>query len=353
MDEMIFQPKSKWTSGLDDIIISSRIRLARNLQDFSFPQRINSEKAKEILDKSEKAIAHLSKKNGHRYYFYRLQELNEQKKGILLEKHLISPPLLETKIPAAVAIREDQAVAIMFNEEDHLRIQCFLPAAQLEEAWLLASKTDDILSEFLHYAFDSKLGYLTSCPTNIGTGLRASLMLHLPGLVMSKQAAAIFDSMPRFGLTVRGIYGERTQGLGNLFQISNQVTLGQKEEDIINKLNSVVNQVMEQERQCRRQLQKKYANELYDSIWRSYGILANARTITSEEMMEKLSHLRLGVDMGIIVGITTQQINELMLAGQPNFINESCHKKLSFSQRDWERAKLIRKNLKNINVKEE
>ncbi len=353
MNGQIFKPQSKWTSGLDDIIISSRIRLARNIKGFPFPQRLNSRRAKEILDIGEQAVAYLSQKTKHLYSFYRLQELDQQKKGVLLEKHLISPPLLASELPTAVAVREDEAVAIMFNEEDHLRIQCFLPAGQLAEAWRLANKVDDILSEKITYAFDDKLGYLTACPTNIGTGLRASLMVHLPGLVIIKQAAPLFDSMPRLGLTVRGIYGEKTQGLGNLFQISNQVTLGQNEEEIINKLNSVVDQVVKQEKESRKKLQENYTNELYDSICRSYGILANARTISSEEMMEQMSLLRLGLDMGVIIGITAKDINELMLAGQPNFINESCSKIFNPSQRDWERAKLIRKKLRSIRVGEE
>jgi protein arginine kinase len=348
MSDLLFMPRSKWTTGLDEVAVSSRIRLARNLSDRCFPHLMNDQQAQSLLNEGEEAVKELSRKTGQPYSFYRLSDLTAVQRGVLLEKHLISPLLLEQRISTAVAIRHDEAVSIMFNEEDHLRIQCFLPGEQLVESWSLADQVDDCLGEVLSYAFDEKLGYLTTCPTNLGSGLRASVMLHLPALVMTQKAAEVFDNMARLGLVVRGVYGEKTQGLGDLFQLSNQITLGKKEIEIINYLQSVAEQMIEKEKQSRRILQQQSAMELYDSVWRAYGILTNARSISTCEMMEKISLLRLGSCMGIINNIDAPKLNELMLSCQPNFIGQKCQKELSPVQRDWERADLIRKTLKKI-----
>ena len=243
-DPVFNDPAGNWTIGLgneSDIVISSRIRIARNLSEYPFPAYMTAEKKEEVCDKIFGAVKLLQQSSGQEYKYYRLNELSANQRMVLLEKHLISPALLNGEKGTALIVRTDEAVAIMVNEEDHLRLQCFLPALQLEETWKMADKIDSILEKQLDFAFDNEFGYLTACPSNTGTGLRASVMLHLPALVMVKQTSKVFETMPRLGLTVRGIYGEGSKAQGNLFQISiNQVTLGISEEEIINRLKTVV-----------------------------------------------------------------------------------------------------------------
>ncbi len=350
-DQIFNNAATKWTqvgANDGDIVLSSRLRLARNMKGMPFPFRLPAQKEKILADVVAGAIEQLEKKTRHEYCFLRLAELTVLERQQLLEKHLISKELAASEDYPAVAIRKDEAIAIMVNEEDHIRIQCFLPGLQLDQVWQLANEVDDILCGQLNFAFDNEFGYLTACPTNVGTGMRASVMLHLPALVTIKKLDAIFATLPKLGLTVRGLYGEGTKGAGNLFQISNQVTLGNGELEIIHHLQSVVSQVVEKERQARRILQKEYAITLYDKIWRACGTLAFARSISTDELIERLSQLRLGVDMGIIGGITGEEINALLIATQPAFIQSRAEKELSPSIRDWERATLVRKVLANV-----
>lgn len=342
------RPQTKWSLGAGmqgDIVISSRLRLARNLKNIPFPHRLNEAGQKEVLNAVSSAIPNLEKKTKRSYFYMTLAELTSLQRKMLVEKHLISPQFAQSRIDSALAIRQDEAVSIMVNEEDHLRIQCLLPAFSLEDAWKTANDVDDALAGKLEFAFDEQLGYLTACPTNLGTGLRASAMLHLPALVMSKKADSIFSSLPKLGLTVRGIYGEGTSAIGNLFQVSNEITLGRSEEDIIIHLQSVVMQLVEQERQARRIIQKEYDVLLYDNIWRAYGILSQARSLDAQEMMERLSLLRLGLDLGIFAGITHNKINELMIAGQDAFLQSANNGESNPQKLNWERAALVRKTL--------
>lgn len=347
--DIFSQPGSKWTEGLGpnaDIVISSRVRLARNILNLPFPDMLTGEKEKEILESIKNIIdtVEFKDKVGN-FYFLPLQELSGLEKSILVEKHLISPQHAQSHGHKGAIIREDESVSVMVNEEDHLRIQCLLPGMQLNEAWSLANEIDDTLEQNLDFAFDKDKGYLTSCPTNVGTGMRASVMLHLPGLVLTRQGYQVFATMNQIGLTVRGMYGEGSEALGNLFQISNQVTLGLTEEEIINHLNSVTLQVVDQERNARKILFQEAKEQLEDRVWRAYGILSHARIISSQEAMGLLSELRLGTDMNIIQNIDPKVFNVLMVTTQTAFLQQKSETELLPHLRDIMRASCIRDKL--------
>jgi protein arginine kinase len=263
-----------------------------------------------------------------------------------VEKHLISPNHAEESRNGAVILSHNEGISIMVNEEDHLRIQCLFPGLQLNEAWELASRIDDIFESRLDYAYDEKRGYLTSCPTNVGTGIRASVMLHLPGLVLTQQIGRIVHAITQVGLAVRGIYGEGSEALGNLFQISNQITLGQSEEEIIANLRNVVRQIIEHERGARQKLVAESRGRIHDRVSRSFGILAHAYVMDSKEAAQRLSDVRLGIDLGYLKGISPHVINELVVMTQPGFLQQYAGGKLSPEERDLRRAELIREKLK-------
>ncbi len=346
-ESFINSPSTKWTEGYgkdSDIIISSRIRLARNLAETPFPQNSKPEAAKKIIQKVDEALSQSAKKQYEMLYMEDLQELE---RDMLVEKHLISPALAK-KNTAGVSIRNDEGVAVMVNEEDHLRIQCFMPALQLEEAWNLANKVDNLLAEKLNFAYHEHLGYLTACPTNTGTGLRASVMLHLPLLTLSQEIKGIFAKVGKLGLAVRGIYGEESEIVGNLYQISNQVTLGLSEEEIISNLSDVVGQIIALERKARENMEKQYSRTIYDKVWRSYGIMHYAQSMSSVEMLSQISYLRLGMDMGILPNLSARFLNEMMVLGQPAFLQKQSGKPLLPEERDWERASMIRKKMQEL-----
>lgn len=346
MTDFFNKPESKWTEGdgpYADIVISSRVRLARNLKDIPFPSLLPELQEQKVLNvvKNILKLDEVKNKLGN-FEFFSLQDISLTERRVLVEKHLISPQHAQSHGNKGVALREDEATSIMINEEDHLRIQCLLPAMQLNEAWRMANAVDDALEQKLDFAFDKDKGYLTSCPTNVGTGMRASVMVHLPGLVLTKQANPLLSTMSQFGLTVRGMYGEGTEAFGNLFQISNQVTLGLGEKDIISHLSSVTLQVIEQERNARNILKKEAFEQLEDRVWRAYGILSNARVMSSQEAMKLLSELRLGIDMKIIKDIDPRNFITLMILTQPAFLQKMNEKELSPFMRDIKRAEIIR-----------
>lgn len=351
--DVFSQPGSKWTEGRGpnaDIVISSRVRLARNIQNMPFPDMLVEEKEEEILTSIKDIIGTLDfKEKVGNFHYIPLHELSNLEKRVLVEKHLISPQHAQSNGHKGVIIREDESVSVMVNEEDHLRIQCLLPGMQLNEAWSLANEVDDMLEQSLDFAFDKDKGYLTSCPTNVGTGMRASVMFHLPGLVLTRQGYQIFATMSQIGLTVRGMYGEGSEALGNLFQISNQVTLGLTEEEIINHLNSVALQVIDQERNAREILFQEAKAQLEDRVWRAYGILSHARIISSQEAMSLLSELRLGIDMNIVTGIDPKVFNLLMVTTQTAFLQQKSESELLPHMRDMIRASSIREKLSKNN----
>ncbi|AEF93078.1 ATP:guanido phosphotransferase [Desulfotomaculum nigrificans CO-1-SRB] len=343
---------SKWldASGPEsDIVISSRVRLARNLVDTPFPHLLGHENADKVIYAVQTAIGNEKiKADIGELELSRMTELTPTERQILVEKHLISPDLLEHPEKKAVVLRNDEVVSIMVNEEDHLRIQCLLPGLQLKECWDLANKVDDGLEHILDYAFSEQVGYLTACPTNVGTGLRASVMLHLPAMVMTQQINGVLTTLSKLGLTVRGLYGEGTQASGNLFQVSNQVTLGLTEEEIVDNLIMVTMQLVSQERAARLALYKEQQYQIEDRVWRAFGLLKYARTMTSNDAMGLLSDLRLGVDLGIVPNIPPGLIMELIIMTRPAFLNKLKGKEMNPYQRDIYRAELIRQRLNSF-----
>ncbi|MBF7082818.1 protein arginine kinase [Desulfallas sp. Bu1-1] len=324
-----------------DIVVSSRVRVARNLSGFSFPHLLDREKAEQVIHGVQLALDNAGMQE--RLEITRMAELSPVERQILVEKHLISPDLLQDHEKKAVALRDDEVISIMINEEDHLRIQCLLPGLQLEKAWELVNRVDDGLEKTLDYAFSETFGYLTACPTNAGTGMRASVMLHLPGLVLVDQIRAVLTTISKLGFTVRGLYGEGTEALGNLFQISNQVTMGHSEEEIINSLNSVTGQLLAQEREARKALLRERREQLEDRVGRSYGILKYAHVLSSEEAMRRISDVRLGLDLNLVAGISMDRLVELIVKTRPAYLIKQHGGDLTPTQRDILRAEIIRK----------
>lgn len=348
LERFLSQAVSTWMSaeGPDsDIVLSSRIRLARNFQDYKFPTLFSHEDAKAIIAKMEDLLKQSGYKKFGEMELLKIDEMQPLQKRVLVEKHLISPHLAEDSPYGACLVTENEEVSIMINEEDHLRIQCLFPGLQLSEALKAANEIDDWLENSIVYAFDEERGYLTSCPTNVGTGLRASVMMHLPGLILTQQMNRIIPAINQLGLVVRGIYGEGSEALGNIFQISNQITLGKSEEDIVEDLQSVVSQLIAQERSAREALRKTSNIQLEDRVFRSYGILANSRIIETKEASRCLSDVRLGIDMGYIQNVSKNILNELMILTQPGFLQQYAGGPLRPHERDIRRATLIRERL--------
>ncbi|MEZ0536194.1 protein arginine kinase [Caldicellulosiruptoraceae bacterium PP1] len=327
---------------MEEIVLSSRVRLARNLSDVPFTQKMNDYDASVVINKVKDV---LNNNKSRIYKFLEIQDLNKIKKQVLIERHLISPNLASSKIKSAVAIDESETISIMINEEDHLRIQALYQGSNIEKAWQDANEVDDILEKNLPFAYDEMWGYLTSCPTNVGTGLRASFMLHLPALTLLGYMKNITETITKLGITVRGFYGEGSEIIGNLYQISNQITLGQTEEDIIQNLISITNQIIEQEKQARRKIFEENKIALEDRIYRSYGILKYARSISSNEALRLLSDVRLGIDLGIIKETTIEKTNILINFVQPAILQEYYAREMTPIERDIARADIIKRTL--------
>ena len=334
-------------SGKDsDIVISSRVRLARNLSKLPFPHLLDEEKGRQSLKTIKEAWSKSTNQDLMDMTLFTFNQLSNLDRQILMEKHLISPNHATNHTAySGVLVNGQGSLAIMINEEDHLRIQCFLPGLQLSESLNRAQIIDDALEEDLRLAFDERRGYLTSCPTNTGTGMRASVMMHLPAFVITGQINNLFQNISQLGMTVRGLYGEGTEVIGNLFQLSNQITLGQSEEDIRSKLDSITGQIVEQERLMREKLNADAKYQLEDRVGRAYGILTNACVITSNEAMILLSDVRLGVDMGILKDINTYALNELLVAIRPAHLQKRVGREMEPFERDIKRAEVIKEKL--------
>lgn len=339
---------SRWMrdQGPDsDVALSSRVRLARNLRGAPFPIMASPAQSKAVMEQLL-AVAENGRLNGlGTIDIIRLTELTELEKMVLVEKHLISPSLANESRNGALILSHHEDVSIMINEEDHLRIQCMRPGLQVQEAWNTASLIDDVFEEQIDYAFDEKHGYLTSCPTNVGTGIRASVMMHLPALALTGQLNRILSAVTQVGLAVRGLYGEGSEATGNLYQVSNQITLGQSEQEIIDNLFQVVRQIIEHERGAREKLLSESRARIEDRIRRSYGILSHAIIIDSKEAAQRLSDVRLGVHLGILPQVDVQTLNELMVSTQPGFLQQTYGEVLQPEQRDVTRAEMIRNRL--------
>lgn len=327
-----------------DVVISSRIRLARNFKNIPFQGRITEEASKEILQQTKGAILNDKTILSTQFDFLDFANLNDIEKVALVERYIASQEL--TKHPfAGLLLSKDERISIMINEEDHIRLQVLYPGFQLHEAWNYADKIDNVLEESIEYAFDETYGYLTSCPTNVGTGLRASVMLHLPGLEISQNIPRILDSISKFGLTVRGMYGEGTEAVGSLYQISNQITLGQSEIEMIDHLTAIVKQIIEQERQIRNTFLRETPAMVEDRVYRAYGILKYARQITAKEAIRLLSDVKIGIDLNILKEVDLKTIMKLFMGVQAANIQITEHGILDERRRNIKRAELIRKHL--------
>lgn len=332
-----------WYNDLNDgIILSTRIRLARNLEKTPFPCKLNKDnkdKTRKILtDAILKSNSTLSKD----FEVYELNKMNETEKTAMAEEHLISPQMIKDE-DGAVLVNSDKTMSIMLMEEDHIRLQIIKGGYALEETYDLADKVDDVMEESLTYAFDEKFGYLTACPTNVGTGMRASVMMHLPALVMTGNISRVLQSFSGLGIAVRGLYGEGTNAEGALYQISNSITLGLSEKEIIEKLKTVVDKISDMEKKARDMLMKNRKDDFCDKLMRSYGILKYAVKLTSKESKTMLSEVMLAQNMGIIECNGKMTPLELMIKTAPSVIGGKDG--LSPDERDKKRAEIIRKNL--------
>jgi len=335
--------RAKWVSGAmphGPIVISSRVRLARNLKDLPFPGTMGKEAGQEVLARIERV---LQKPSLDSYQVLRMAELPQNERLALVEEHLISYDLANQR-QGAVALAASSGLSVMLNEEDHLRIQCVLGGLDLEAAWQGASRCDDLLESELDFAFHEEYGYLTACPTNVGTGMRASVMVHLPALVESRQIGRVLMAIGQFGLMARGLYGEGTEARGHIFQISNQVTSGISEEEIVRNLKAVTLQIVGQEEAHQRKMLAAHRPKIEDRVFRALGLLTNARMLDSSEAMMLLSELRLGVSLGLL-SLPVPLLSELLILIQPGVLQSANKKELQALERDVKRAETVRSRL--------
>ena len=330
----------------DRIVMSSRVRLARNVKDAAFPGWAKKPERIRILELIRPAIEGLPEMKDA--FSESMDSLSALDKQILVERHLISREHAAKSAGSGLVLNREETLCFMINEEDHLRMQALRPGLQLRQAWSAIDQADSMLEKKLDYAFNPDLGYLTACPTNIGTGIRVSAMLHLPGLVLGEQINPIIQSVNKLGLAVRGLYGEGTEALGNVFQVSNQMTLGEAETAIVERLEKVLAQIIEHEENARASLLEKKPKMVYNHIGRAYGILANAHQISSKETMNLLSLMRLGVDVGLFPGIDRSLVDELFILTQPAHLQKQHSEKLSAEERDLLRADMVRERLKPV-----
>ncbi|HUE40822.1 MAG TPA: protein arginine kinase [Chthoniobacterales bacterium] len=326
------------------IVVSSRVRLARNLRNRAFPGHAKKAERTAVLDMVKPCVERLSEMQDSFSEF--LQDLSAVEKQVLVERHLISREHAAKGAGSAVIMNRRQTLSIMINEEDHLRMQSMRSGLQLKQAFKLLDKIDSALEGELEFAYDGRLGYLTACPTNVGTGMRASAMLHLPGLVLSELINQVVQAVSKIGLAVRGFYGEGTEAMGNLFQISNQTTLGEKEDEIITRLTKVIETIIQKEHDARQVLIQKRSNTLWDQIGRAYGVLTYAHAMSSKEALNLLSIIKLGIDLGAFPEDKRLAIDELFIDTQPAHLQRSSQQKLSADERDHLRAQIIRTRLK-------
>ncbi len=342
---------SEWLKGTGpdaNIIITSRLRIARNTKEFPFPERMNIQQKEKFFQKIrgiKQSVKYLND-----YWLIDMKDTSYVDRQFLCERHLISREMMESSRQKGLLLRPDEICSVMLNEEDHLRIQTVKSGFDLQHTWKTVEKIEEIFADNLDFAFSPDFGYLTSCPTNVGTGLRASCMLHLPGLIMTRKINKILELVAKLSFTTRGFFGEGTQAIGNFFQVSNQVTLGASETEILNNLAGIIKQIKTRELEAREYLASKYRVSLEDKIWRALATLKAARIISSNETLSHLSLLRLGSDLGIIRGLDKQLINHLFIMIQPAHLQKIYRKELSHQKRDFARTSLLRDKLKNVSL---
>ena len=331
----------KYTDQKDvsDVVISTRIRFARNLREYPFPCRLSDEKKRRVASIVKEAVLEGHSAISDRFRYIQMSELTQEEAVSLGERHLVSPEFISDRQGRGLLLLDDESVSIMINEEDHVRIQVIQSGMKLEDAFSLADKIDTLLDERLNFAFNEKLGYLTQCPTNIGTGMRASLMLHLPALQESGVMGKLTGSLSKLGIVIRGMYGEGSEPYGAVYQLSNQVTLGITEQEAIKNLRDIAMQLVAQERNAREKLSENI--NILDDIFRSYGILLYAKLVSNSECMKLLSNIRFGVEMGLFE-IDLDILNRLLIEIQPATLMKNVGKKLTPAERDHIRAELVR-----------
>ncbi|MGE3804654.1 MAG: protein arginine kinase [Gemmataceae bacterium] len=328
-----------------DIVISSRIRLARNLNAFPFTNRASAHQKGEIESMLRDRIGKLDL--DIKLNYWNLPTLSTLDRQFLVERQLISRELVAADGPRGVALEPQETASLMVNEEDHVRLQVMRSGFALDEAWQVIDRLDDALEQRVTYAFSEEFGYLTACPTNVGTGMRASVMLHLPALVLTKQIEKVFRALQKINLAVRGLYGEGSRASGDFYQISNQVTLGKSETTILKEIRDVIPQIIHYERQARQTLVKETKQVLHDKVLRAYGTLCNAIMMTSEETMDLLSSVRLGINLGLLEDISIPTVNELFIQTQPAHLQKLLNTVLDGEDRNAARARYLRRRLRD------
>jgi len=338
----------EWLRGAgpnSDIVISSRVRVARNLAGFPFVGQANRRQRHEVLSTAREQIT--SNRVADNVLWVDLNDSPRLDRQLLVERHLISKQHgSDHPVPRAVAVGSDETFAIMVNEEDHLRMQVLRSGMQLGEAWEQINRIDDVLEQKLDFAYSRRFGYLTACPTNVGTGVRVSVMLHLPALKLTGEIEKVRRAARDMHLAVRGLFGEGSEALGDLYQVSNQTTLGRSEQEILADFrHTIVPQIIAYEQQARKALLRQRLEQLDDKVWRAWAILTHARVLSSEEVLELLSHLRLGVNLGRIDDIDLRTLNELFLLTQPAHLQKITGEEMDPASRRTARAQLIRQRL--------
>lgn len=341
----------KWyeeTSDFSDIVISSRIRLARNLRNLRFADRMSKEEAVELFQSAKQCNALLKEKEGMEYYCCQVNKLGEVERTSLVEWHIISPQLAKKQEQTGLLLSEDEGISIMINEEDHIRIQAVVGGMKIKEALERADKIDDLLSSQMPFAYDEKFGYLTACPTNTGTGLRASYMLFLPALTMAGKLERLSEEVRKYGVTIRGIYGEGTKGLGFIYQVSNQKTLGSSEQEILENLDQILSQIIKLERKHREYVLMINKEEITDKVYRSYGILKYAKLLNTMDAMTLLSQVKLGMDTGLILLKDQPNFHRMMMEIQPASIQRQYGKSIGNGERDRVRAEYLNQRMPEL-----
>lgn len=324
-----------------EIVISTRVRLARNLSDTPFVQKANDEELSEVMERAREAFLRMERFEN----FFYMDVLEHIEKQFLIERRLTSPEFAKNGKNRGLAVGEDEKFGIMVNEEDHFRIFSIVPGFSPEEAYEVVDDVDNFLSRELDIAFDGDFGYLTACPTNVGTGMRISVLVHLPALVLTKEIDKVIRSLSQTGYFVRGLWGEGSRIQGNIFQISNQKTLGIKEEEIIENIRRVVKEVMDYELNAREILIKNARSQIEDKIWRAWGILKYARMLSSEEVINLSSAVRLGIGLGFITNISVLHLTRLLVLSLPAHLQLLVGREMEVEERDIKRAEFVRKTL--------
>jgi protein arginine kinase len=349
--DSISQQSGEWLRGTGpeaDIVVSSRIRLARNLSSFPFANRASPHQKAEIEHSLRDRLLKLELDS--KLHYLNLASLSPLDRQLLVERQMISRELANAEGPRGVAITDSETISVMVNEEDHLRLQVLRSGFSLDECWQEIDRLDDILEQKINYAFSEEFGYLTACPTNVGTGMRASVMLHLPALVLKKEIEKVFRALQKINLAVRGLYGEGSRASGDFYQISNQVTLGKSETAILTEIRSVIPQIIGYERQARQALTRESRSALQDKVQRAFGTLSSATMMTSEETMDLLSSVRLGVNMNLLEekDISIAAVNELFIHTQPAHLQKLIGQSLDGEERNSARARYVRARLREL-----